>query len=205
MLSIPISGQAEKETIAIPHGLGDKDLSNSKDLNNLFSPSTSEAGEFPEFMNNPKEFSSWNSETKGTPDSSPGGAVNAHAQPSGQSSGPPITASLQALLEESDDEDFISNEPLTEEVPGLPDGWVEQRDSNTGYPFYVHAASGKSQWERPQSTKMEYNSLQTDTRQMVSILTNFFFKTANNGLSLQFIIGWVCWLSKLIAECASRR
>lgn len=100
-----------------------------------------------------------------------GGAADAYAQPSGQTSGLPMTASLQALLEESDDEDFISSEPLTEELPGLPDGWVEQRDSNTGFPFYFHAASGKSQWERPQTMKLGYNTPQTDMGQMVSILT----------------------------------
>jgi G3E family GTPase len=31
----------------------------------------------------------------------------------------------------------------------LPEGWAEHADARSGQPFFVHAASGKKQWERP--------------------------------------------------------
>lgn len=37
------------------------------------------------------------------------------------------------------------------EAPALPRGWEESTDPSSGYPFWVHAVTGESQWERPKA------------------------------------------------------
>ena len=37
----------------------------------------------------------------------------------------------------------------------LPDGWTEFLDAASGRPYYHHAASGKTQWRRPEISAQE--------------------------------------------------
>jgi outer membrane protein assembly factor BamB len=34
-------------------------------------------------------------------------------------------------------------------APVLPEGWVQQVDPSTGYPYYVNMATGESTWQIP--------------------------------------------------------
>ena len=44
-----------------------------------------------------------------------------------------------------------SPEVLLAAEAGLPEGWMEVRDTSSGHMYYVHAQTRHTQWERPRA------------------------------------------------------
>jgi len=79
---------------------------------------------------------------------------------------PSSGASVEAYegYEESNDIDGIEN-TVEDVTPTLPDGWVEAIDPSTEKPYYYHAESNTTTWDRPEAPKDDIDPISESTHE----------------------------------------
>jgi len=93
------------------------------------------------------------SPTRGVPDDSLGPSVPhnvASAEVVGSDGLDSGSASSAASADDRQSASLTATPGAAETALGLPEGWVQELDQQSGYPYYVNLVTGESSWERPE-------------------------------------------------------